>query len=210
MLFDDSYLTLSGKGLSDIRIKSSRFMGFAAPIFSETEAKLLLNNLKKEHPQANHHCYAYRLTSDQTVYRCSDDREPSGSAGKPILGALNSNGITYAMVVVVRYFGGIQLGIPGLIQAYRESAMQAIAAAGTKEEFIRDRFRIEFPYDQLNEIFRVLRSAGAKITNQQPGEPSLIEVEIRRSFAQQLLNTIQTHPTLGHQCRIETPSHGTA
>lgn len=209
MLFEDTYTTLAGPGKSDYRIKSSRFLGFAFPISSEQEAKTIINRLKKEHPQANHHCYAFRLTTDPTVYRSSDDREPSGSAGKPILGAINTAGITYALVVVVRYFGGTQLGIPGLIQAYRESASEAIVEAGKKTGFMIDHFQLEFPYGQLNEVYRILKAAGANIASQRLDEPSLIHLEIRRSLSKAMLDALHAHPTLGHLCKVESIHNGT-
>lgn len=210
MLYEDTFATLASIGKSEIRINSSRFLGFAYPVASVEQVKVLLSTLKKEHAQANHHCYAFRLTTDPTGFRCSDDREPSGSAGKPILGAINSAGITYALVVVVRYFGGTQLGIPGLIQAYRESARTAIAEAGIKEDFIRDQYLFKFPYEQLNEVYRIIRATGAKIIGQELDEPSSIHVEIRHGSSQELLNAIHTHPLLGHLCRVEIPTNGTS
>ena len=113
----------------EFRDRGSRFMAYAYPVKDEAEIKNIVSNIRKEQPKANHHCYAYRLGPGNAVFRYSDDREPSGSAGKPIYGVIQANDLTDVLIVVTRYFGGTLLGIPGLINAYREAAANAIKSA---------------------------------------------------------------------------------
>src|SRR5688572_20447603 len=127
MLFEDTYQTLAGPAEGMFKDRGSRFPSFAYPVRDEKQIREIISGLKKEHFSARHHCYAYRLTTDPTVYRVNDDGEPSNTAGKPILGQLLSNGLTYTLIVVVRYFGGTLLGVSGLINAYRAAAADAIA-----------------------------------------------------------------------------------
>ncbi|RZL34499.1 MAG: YigZ family protein, partial [Pedobacter sp.] len=124
MLFDDSYKTINGAAEGIFRDKGSKFIAYAYPIRSEEEIKPLINNLRSEHAKARHFCYAYRLTPDRSVYRINDDGEPSGTAGRPILNCLLSEDLTNIIIVVVRYFGGTLLGVPGLINAYKNASLE--------------------------------------------------------------------------------------
>jgi uncharacterized YigZ family protein len=180
MLFEDTYKSISSPAEGQFRDRGSKFIGLAFPVESEEEVKSILQQIKKDHPQANHHCYAFRLTPDPNVYRCSDDREPSGSAGRPILNAILSAGLTNVMVVVVRYFGGTLLGVPGLINAYREAAADSLRNARIIERTITERFVITCPYTLLNEVYQLLRTSGAVITGQETQENCYIYFEIRK------------------------------
>ncbi len=206
MLFDDSYHTIEAVATGELRDRGSRFHGFAYPITQEQQVKEIIQQLKKEHPQANHHCYAFRLTPDPTVFRASDDREPSGSAGKPILGAIQSAGLTDILIVVVRYFGGTLLGVPGLIQAYRGAAQSAIANAKVVEKYIFDTFQISFPYDCTGDVHTFLKIEQAKILQQEYAEPCTINFAVRRSRTNQLLDKLKNHPLLGYQSEIKALS----
>ena len=204
MLFDDTYKTIKSPVEGQFRDRGSRFIGLAFPIKKEEDIKSILLEIKKDHPQANHHCYAFRLTPDVSVYRFSDDREPSGSAGRPILNAILSAGLTNVLVVVVRYFGGALLGVPGLIHAYREAASDALKNAETTEQFITEKFVITCSYQLLHEVYLLLRTTGAVITGQETQEKCYIYFEIRKKNAfdfhsrfqqNHLLNTIATLET---------------
>src|ERR1035438_4724191 len=126
MLFDDNYKTISSSSQGIYKEKGSKFIAYTFPVKTETEIKAHIEKLKKEHHSARHHCYAYRLHPDKSVYRMNDDGEPSGTAGKPIFGQIQSNDLTDILIVVVRYFGGTLLGVSGLINAYRSAAVEVL------------------------------------------------------------------------------------
>ncbi len=196
MLFDDTYKTIKSSSEGLFKDRGSKFLGFAYPITNEDQVKEIIHQLKKEHSQANHHCYAFRLTLDPTVYRASDDREPNGSAGKPILGVIQSAGITDVLIVVVRYFGGSLLGVPGLINAYKSAAQEALKSAKIIELIIAEKFEILFPYDKINDVHSLLKSLSAKIITQDYNDPCKIIFEIRKNKVNETLVKFKTHPTL--------------
>lgn len=198
MLFDDHYITIEEICTAEFKDRGSKFIGIAYPIKEEKDVKEILQKIKKEHSQANHHCYAFRLGPDPTSYRFSDDREPSGSAGKPILGTIQSHQLSDVLVVVVRYFGGTLLGVPGLISAYRGAAQAALENAKTKERTINFKYEIEFPFEITNDVYQFLRSFPTEIKSQEFETPCKIIFEIRKSMAPQLENKIKEHPTLSH------------
>lgn len=203
MLFDDTYFTIASQAEGIFRDRASKFMAFAYPLKNENEVRDFLQQLKKDHPQANHYCYAYRLTPDPGIYRVNDDREPSGSAGRPILNAILSANVTNVLVVVVRYFGGTLLGVPGLINAYRTAAAEALNLAGRKEEIITEQFRIQCAYNLLNEVFLFLRKMNAKITKQETGENSHVYFSIRKSAARDLENQFALNHLLVKSAQLE-------
>jgi uncharacterized YigZ family protein len=144
MLFEDTYKTITGSAEGLFKDKGSKFFAYAYPIEDESEVKDLVDQLKKEHFKAVHHCYAYRLGQDRTNFRVNDDGEPSGSAGKPILNVLLSKDITNILVVVVRYFGGTLLGVPGLINAYKTATQEALAEAEIIEKTVNEIYEVRF------------------------------------------------------------------
>ena len=196
MLFDDTFKTIEGISEGQFRDRGSKFLGFAYPISSETEVKEIINLLKKEHPQANHHCYAFRLTTDPSVYRASDDREPSGSAGKPILGAIQSLQLTNVLIVVVRYFGGSLLGVPGLIAAYRNAAQDALVHAKVVTKTVNEKIEITFQYEYINDVHSLLKSEPSNILSQSYETPCVITIEIRKSRCQFFIDKLKQHSNL--------------
>lgn len=203
MLFDDSYFTLKSNATGEYRDRGSRFIGLAFPVTNEEDVKHILQQVKKDHPQANHHCYAFRISPDPTVFRASDDREPSGSAGKPILGAITSKGLTDVLVIVVRYFGGTLLGVPGLINAYRSAAAHCLEQASTIEKFIEEKFILEFPYDLSNEVHQLLRKHKADIHHQDYSSPCQIHFSLRKSAVVGFENAFKTHPVISYQTQLK-------
>lgn len=160
------YKTILAPTEAEFRDRGSRFLAFAFPIQSIEAAKAQLKFLKSQHPKANHHCVAYRLGFDQSVFRASDDGEPSGSAGRPILAAIDSLGLTEVMVIVVRYFGGTLLGVPGLINAYNSVAQMALAAATQVENWVTISIKINCGYDALGSVHHLLKVHEASIFHQ--------------------------------------------
>ena len=162
----NKYITIAAPGTGDFRDRGSKFLSFSYPVFTAAEVKDRLQVLKKLHPKANHHCYAYRLGTDGTQYRAVDDGEPSGSAGKPILGQIDSIGYTNVLVVVVRYFGGSLLGVPGLIKAYKTATAQSLENLPTVEKWIENIYDINFDYPAMGEVLYLLKQAEATIYKQ--------------------------------------------
>lgn len=153
--------TLAAPAEAQFKDKGSRFLAFAYPARTADEVKTLLEALKKEHFKAVHHCYAYRFGTSGTEFRANDDGEPSGSAGRPILGQIDSFALTDTAVIVVRYFGGVLLGVPGLIHAYKTAARDALAAAQIIEKPVTRCLKVVCNYPQLNEVLRIFRQHGA-------------------------------------------------
>lgn len=187
MLFSDSYLTVSKPAEGVFRDRGSKFLAFVIPVKTEDEIKEHLNKLRKDHPQANHHCYAWRLGADKQRYRVNDDGEPSGSAGRPIYGQIQSNDLTNILIVVVRYFGGTLLGVPGLINAYKQAAADALLQATIEESFIQFRYRVSFPADLTSEVMRMLKQCECKLEEQDyAGEMSILFM-VKKQLEDQLL-----------------------
>lgn len=158
--------------------RGSRFIAFAFPVNNEREIRERIQGLKKEHPKAVHHCVAWRLGTDRLLFRANDDGEPSGSAGKPMLGQIDSQGLTNVLVVVVRYFGGTLLGVPGLIHAYKTVTADALREAVIIERWVEALYEIRFDYPVLDEVLRVLRQSDARIQEQEMQLWCIIHVAI--------------------------------
>lgn len=181
MLFSDTYLTIEHKANIIFKDKGSKFLAFAFPVENDAQIKDALLELKKEHPNANHHCYAYRLGADKLNYRANDDGEPNNTAGKPILGQMQSNDLTNVLIVVVRYFGGTLLGVSGLINAYKSSAAEVIKECNIIEKFISFNYTISYPFEHLNDVMKLLKQADCKIIAQQFDNDCEISFSIRKA-----------------------------
>jgi len=180
MLFDDTYLTIEKPVEGIFRDRGSKFLAFAYPISSEADIKPILAGLKAEHPKANHHCWAMRLGIDRSVFRINDDGEPSGTAGRPILNILLSRNITNVLIVVVRYFGGTLLGVPGLINAYKVATEEALANALIIEKTLDDIYSINFDYQQMNDVMKIIKDDNLIILEQQFDNNCMIKIAIRK------------------------------
>jgi uncharacterized YigZ family protein len=185
---EDTYKTIKSPSEGLFKDKGSKFLAFAYPFEDENELKKYLEPLRKEHFKAVHFCYAYRIGLDKNNFRINDDGEPSGSAGRPILNVLLSKEITNILVVVVRYWGGTLLGVPGLINAYKSATEEAIANAEIIEKTVNDVYQITFGYVQMNDIMKVVKDFDLKIRNQQFDNQCVIEIEFRQNMASQVLH----------------------
>lgn len=163
---DDTYLTVARLSEGLYKEKMSKFISFAVPVSTLDEAKEAIARYQKEYYDARHVCWAYMLGAARTEYRVNDNGEPSGTAGKPILGQINSFGLTNVLIVVVRYFGGIKLGTSGLIEAYRAAAADAIRANEIVECLVEDDVRIFFEYPFMNDVMRIVKEENATIISQ--------------------------------------------
>ena len=163
MIEQDFYITIEKPSNAEFKDRGSRFIAFAFPIETADDFKKELQALKKEHPKAVHHCFAYRIGTDGNNFRSSDDGEPSGTAGKPILGQIDSKAITNVAVIVVRYWGGTMLGVPGLINAYKTAAALALQVTPAVEKQIEVNHSIEFDYTLMNEVMIVMKQFNCNI-----------------------------------------------
>ena len=193
-MFDDTYKTLATNSKGIYTEKGSRFIGFAFPVEKEEEVKQHLADIRKSFYDARHHCYAYILGAEKNVYRINDDGEPSGTAGKPIYGQLLSNDLTNVLIVVVRYFGGIKLGVPGLINAYRTAAKEAINANTVIEKTIDETYRVLFDFPEMNAVMKVLKNDFIKINSQTYMEKYVVTFTVRRKEADKFLSSLRKIP----------------
>lgn len=191
MLFDDTYLTIEAKSEGLFRDRGSKFLGFAYPIASDQEIKNIVADLKKEHPKANHHCWAMRWSTDRSVFKLNDDGEPSGTAGRPILNTLLSKNITNVAVVVVRYFGGTLLGVPGLINAYKSATELALAEAKIIENTVNDVYTVAFDYLQMNEVMRIVKDDNLQLLEQAFDNSCSIKVSVRKMQVNHVIAKLQ-------------------
>ena len=182
MEIQDSYRSVAARAEGLFRDNGSRFIAFIYPVETEEEVKDIVAGLRKEYHDARHHCYAYRLGYQGDVFRASDDGEPSGSAGRPILGQIDSAGLSDVLAVVVRYFGGIKLGIPGLIRAYKTSTADAIAHAQVVEKVAGRAYRVEFGYLSMNAVQKVLKDLDLPQKEQDFGERCALTTRVRLSL----------------------------
>ncbi|WP_373495983.1 YigZ family protein [Aquiflexum sp.] len=163
---EDTYLTISYDSTGLYKEKGSKFLSFAFPVSHEDEIKEKLDSLRKKYYDARHHCYAFVLGKDKDIYRTNDDGEPNHSAGDPILGQIRSNQITNILIVVVRYFGGVKLGVGGLIAAYRTAAAEAITNNQIVEEVVKKKIILQFGYLSMNDVMKVIKDYELEIINQ--------------------------------------------
>ena len=180
-MIQDSYKSIAGVSEGLFKDNGSRFIAKAYPVETEEEVRAIVSALKKEYHDARHHCYAYRLGYLGDRFRANDDGEPSGSAGRPILGQIDSAGLSDILVVVVRYFGGIKLGIPGLIRAYKTSTADALASAEIVEKVAGKFFRIRFGYLSMNAVMKILKEMDLPQKDQKFGMECCLTTRVRLS-----------------------------
>lgn len=190
-LIKDTFLSISSPSEGLYKDNGSRFIALAYPVETEEEIKGIIDSLKKEYHDARHHCYAYRLGLDGARFRANDDGEPSGSAGRQILGQLDSAGLSDILVVVVRYFGGIKLGIPGLIRAYRSSTSDALSKAEVVEKVAGKNYRLTFDYLAMNDVMKVLKDLNIPQSNQDFGISCSVDVRVRLSQEKDFLERLE-------------------
>ena len=183
----DTYKTISEPTIGEFKDRGSKFIAYATPLSMETDFSVFIEKIKKEHPKARHHCFAWRLGLDGNRYRANDDGEPSGTAGRPILGQIDSFGLTNVGVVVVRYFGGTLLGTSGLITAYRESTAEALRQATVEERTVEDFFEIRFSYDIMSDVMNAFKRLSINMLSQEFDETGRVTFAIRQTKVNQKL-----------------------
>ena len=187
----DEYKTLKTEGEGYYTDKRSKFLAFAHHVSTVEEIKEILARYRKKYFDARHVCYAYMLGPERLEFRANDDGEPSSTAGKPILGQINSNDLTDILIVVVRYYGGVNLGTSGLIVAYREAAADAIAHSEIETRQVEEIITYNFPYPMMNDVMRIVKDMQPRIVSQTYDNTCEIRLSIRKSEAEQLRNRLQ-------------------
>ena len=196
MIVNDTYKTISSQAEGIYTEKRSKFIAIAIPVRSLEEIKEHLDKYQKQYYDARHVCYAYMLEAERKDFRANDNGEPSGTAGKPILGQINSNELTDILIIVVRYFGGIKLGTSGLIQAYKAAAAEAIAAAEIIECTVDDDIEIAFEYPFMNDVMRIVKEENPQLISQSYDMDCLMCLRIRRSMLGRLRQRLEKVETL--------------
>ncbi|MCG6187632.1 IMPACT family protein [Maribellus maritimus] len=181
---EDTYKTIGNSNEGYFKDKGSKFLSYAFPVHSEEEIKEHLNRLKKEHHSARHHCYAWRLGTEEITFRANDDGEPSSTAGKPILGQLQSFEVTNILIVVVRYFGGTLLGVSGLINAYKSAAADVLSKTKIVTKTIERRYQLHFNYPVLNDVMNIIKQENFTILNTKFEIDCLLDFSVRKSEAE--------------------------
>jgi uncharacterized YigZ family protein len=187
----DTYKTIIREGQAEYKDRGSKFLAIAFPMATADEFKGRLAGIKKDHPKANHHCFAYRIGTDGNLFRVSDDGEPSGSAGRPILGQLDSMQITNTGVVVVRYFGGTLLGVPGLINAYKTATALALQMSPVVEKDIEILYTVTCTYNEMNDVMRIVKLCNGTVLTNDNGLFCQLKISIpinRKEQAESLLS----------------------
>ena len=190
-MLNDEYKTLKSGGEGYYTDKRSKFLAFAHHVSTVDEIKDLIAGYRKKYYDARHVCYAYMLGSERLEFRANDDGEPSSTAGKPILGQINSNELTDILIVVVRYYGGVNLGTSGLIVAYREAAADAIAHSEIEMRQVEEIITYSFAYPMMNDVMRIVKEMQPRIVSQIYDNTCEIKLSIRKSEAEQLRNRLQ-------------------
>ena len=187
----DEYRTIKDTGEGYYTEKRSKFLAFAHHVETIDEVKVLIEGYRKKYYDARHVCYAYMLGAERTEFRANDDGEPSSTAGKPILGQINSAELTDILIVVVRYYGGVNLGTSGLIVAYREAAADAIAHCQVETRQVEEVINYSFAYPMMNDVMRIVKDMGPRIVSQTYDNTCEIKLAIRQSEAQQLRQRLE-------------------
>ncbi len=186
----DSYFTIKSFSQGIYKEKGSRFIASAFPISDQEEIKNIIDKLKKENHEARHHCFAYMLGQERLIWRVSDDGEPSGTAGKPILGQINSFGLTNILIVVSRIFGGTLLGVSGLINAYKTSAASAINNAEIIECTVQEFYEITFPYESMNDVMKIIKEESINQNEHSFDLFCKIKIDFRASLREKILTRL--------------------
>ena len=193
-MFEDSYKTIAKPAEGSYSEKRSKFLAYAFPVQNEQEVKQRLAEIQKKHWDARHHCYAYILGPHKDAYRLNDNGEPSGTAGRPIYGQLLSKDVTNTLVIVVRYFGGIKLGVSGLQNAYKVAAREALDAAVIEERTIQESYRVTFEYVKMNDIMQILKDPNVQVLDRQSYMQCIYTISVRQREADRITEALRKIP----------------
>lgn len=187
---DSSYITIENPSVAEFKDRGSKFIAYAFPLSDVKEFKEKMAALKKAHPKAVHHCFAYRLGLDGINFRISDDGEPSSTAGRPILGQIDSNELTNVLIIVVRYFGGTLLGVPGLIAAYKTAAALALQATSIIQKSVLITYRLQFDYTQMNQVMKMVKLFDCVVLKQDMQLFCSLEIGVPKNRLEEVLGKL--------------------
>ena len=187
LMTPDYYYTIEQASVAEFKDRGSKFISFAFPITNTNDFKEKLAAVKKEHPKATHHCFAYRIGFDGTTFRVSDDGEPSGSAGRPILGQIDSKQATNVLIIVARYFGGTLLGVPGLINAYKTAAALALQVTPLAQKPVLIHYKLQFDYTQMNDVMMISKQFDCLVSKQEMNLFCSLEIGIPKNRLDEVL-----------------------
>lgn len=190
-MLQDHYNTIERRSVAEYKDRGSKFIAYAFPIADVNEFKEKLAAIKKEHPKATHHCFAYRLGLDGNNFRVSDDGEPSGSAGRPILGQIDSKQLTNVLIIVVRYFGGTLLGVPGLINAYKSAAALTLQVTAIVQKPVLINYRLQFDYTMMNEVMKIVKQFDCVVLKQDLQLFWILEIEVPKNKLEEVNNKLK-------------------
>lgn len=199
MLFSNTYRELNSSSSGVYKEKGSKFISYAFPVYSEKEVKKKIDEIKKLDHSARHHCYAFVLHPDKSSMRNNDDGEPSSTAGKPILGQIESNDLTNILIIVSRYFGGVKLGITGLIRSYKTAAANAISNSTIVTKTIKEIYEIFFVYDQINDVMKIIKNQNIEILKKNLELDCKIIISIPKENSEKIVNLFKQN----HQLSIK-------
>lgn len=188
---EDYYFTIESTAVAEFKDRGSKFIAYSFPIKTTNDFKKHLQDLKKEHPRAVHHCFAYRIGFDGNTFRMSDDAEPSGTAGKPILGQIDSKNLTDTLIVVVRYFGGTLLGVPGLINAYKTATSLVLQCTPVVQKAIELKYELQFNYTEMNDVMRIVKQFNCSILKNETQLFCIIQTGIPRNRINEVLSALK-------------------
>jgi uncharacterized YigZ family protein len=188
---EDYYFTIESTAVAEFKDRGSKFIAYSFPIKNTNDFKKHLQDLKKEHPKAVHHCFAYRIGTDGNTFRMSDDGEPSGTAGKPILGQIDSKNLTDTLIVVVRYFGGTLLGVPGLINAYKSASSLVLQCTPVVQKAIEINYELQFNYTEMNDVMRIIKQFNCSILKNETQLFCIIQTGIPRNRINEVLSALK-------------------
>ena len=200
----DYYHTIEKPSVAEFKDRGSKFIAYAFPIADTGQFKENLAAIKKEHPKATHHCFAYRLGLDGNSFRVSDDGEPSGSAGRPILGQIDSKQVTNVLIIVVRYFGGTLLGVPGLITAYRTAAALALQVTAILQKPVELNYSLQFDYTIMNDVMTIVKQYNCTVLSQEMQLFCRMEIGIPKNRLEEVLYKLKEFHSL-EMARIQEP-----
>lgn len=192
----DFYLTIEHKALAEYKDRGSRFLAYAKAVCSQQEVKDYLKEIKKEHPKATHYCYAYRLGYNGADFRQSDDGEPSGTAGYPILNQIDSRQLTNVLIVVVRYFGGTLLGAPGLVHAYKTSAALVLQLTASVQKPVLSECKLHFDYTKMNEVMTIVKKFGCTVLSREISLFCMLQIAFPKARMQEIRYLLLEIPSL--------------
>jgi len=190
-MFEDTYKTIAKPAEGSYSEKRSKFLAYAFPVQNEQEVKQRLAEIQKKHWDARHHCFAYILGPHKDAYRLNDNGEPSGTAGRPIYGQLLSKDLTNTLVIVVRYFGGIKLGVSGLQNAYKVAAKEALDAAVIEERTVQEQYRVIFEYVKMNDIMQILKDPEIQVLDRQSDMRCTYTISVRQRDADRITEALR-------------------